>query len=127
MVSQLIMYPLSSARGIRASNLMTSLCQLAGIRDIGIKIQVQHCAFPSSPCSVFECSYWCGTFCQDSGTSTAAQRGFDVWNWAPAAEIEPLQICRRLAKHAQQRGGAVQGLQPDANGLLCLTSDICTF
>lgn len=54
MVLQLIMYPLSSARGIRASNLMTSLCQLAGIRDIGIKIQVQHCAFPSSPCSVFE-------------------------------------------------------------------------
>lgn len=37
---QLIMYPKASGRGIKASNLMKALCQLAGIQDVGIKIQV---------------------------------------------------------------------------------------
>lgn len=40
MCPQLIMYPRASARGIKASNLMNALCKLAGIKDIGIKIQV---------------------------------------------------------------------------------------
>lgn len=34
------MYPKASGRGIKASNLMKALCQLAGIQDVGIKIQV---------------------------------------------------------------------------------------
>lgn len=37
--TKLIMYPLSSCRGLRCSDLMASICQLAGIKDIGIKIQ----------------------------------------------------------------------------------------
>ena len=38
---QLIMYPRASARGITANPLMSSICQLAGIKDVGIKIQVR--------------------------------------------------------------------------------------
>jgi ribosomal protein S5 len=34
------MYPKASGRSIKASNLMKALCQLAGIQDVGIKIQV---------------------------------------------------------------------------------------
>ena len=41
---QLIMYPKASGRGIKASNLMKALCQLAGIQDVGIKIQVPDCS-----------------------------------------------------------------------------------
>lgn len=37
--TKLIMYPRASARGIKASNLMNSLCRLAGVKDVGIKIQ----------------------------------------------------------------------------------------
>jgi Ribosomal protein S5, C-terminal domain len=36
------MYPKASGRGIKASSLMKALCQLAGIQDVGIKIQVLH-------------------------------------------------------------------------------------
>lgn len=36
---QLIMYPRASNRGIMASDLLRSVCLLAGLKDLGIKIQ----------------------------------------------------------------------------------------
>lgn len=43
-------YPMTSGSGIRASKLMESICRLAGLQNIGIKV---------SPPICFSCMFWC--------------------------------------------------------------------
>lgn len=71
-------YPLSSGRGgIRASRLMASICKLAGLENIGVKVMfIPHRAHfwksrsPAIPCQAFICEQVEG--CAEAGTNASS-------------------------------------------------------